>query len=278
MYIDFHTHIFPDQIAARAVGKLEQISKTTACSDGTLEGLKASMRKNGIDMSVILPVVTKPQQFDSVHRFAEQITEKEGIVSFGGMHPLSPDWREEIRRIADSGLKGVKIHPDYQDVYVDDIRLIRCVDYAMELGLTVVLHAGVDIGYPDMLRCTPRRAVKLMDAVDGRAGTLVFAHIGGHGLWDDVERYMVGRPVYLDTAHSLDKIGVEQLLRIIRTHGAERILWATDSPWADQGVFRAYLEQLPLTDEERELISHRNAMRLLKIAEPEEIPGREERR
>ena len=89
---------------------------------------------------------------------------------------------------------------------------------------------------------------------------------------------MVGRPVYLDTAHSLDKIGVEQLLRIIRNHGAERILWATDSPWADQGVFRAYLEQLPLTDEERRLISHGNAMRLLKIAEPEEIPGREERR
>ncbi len=272
MYIDFHTHIFPDRIAARAVAKLEGVSGARACTDGTLGGLKASMEKNGIGLSVILPVVTKPEQFDSVQQFAQKVTEEEkGILSFGGVHPLSPRWREEIGRIADSGLKGMKIHPDYQDVYVDDIRLIRCVDYAMERGLTVVLHAGVDIGYPDMLRCTPQRAARLLEAVDCQAGSLVFAHIGGHGLWDDVERYLVGRPVYLDTAHSLDQISREQLLRIIRSHSAERILWATDSPWADQGVFKDYLEGLPLTERQRALISHENALRLLSGVKAEKV-------
>lgn len=263
MYIDFHTHIFPDRIAAKTVAGLEQVSHTRAWADGTLNGLKQSMHQNGIDYSVVLPVVTKPKQFASIQAFAREITGQDGILSFGGMHPLSDNWKAEIKEIADSGLKGLKLHPDYQDVFVDDIHMIRCVDYAMELGLIVVLHAGVDVGYPQMLRCTPARSKKLLQAVDGKAGTLVYAHLGGHALWDDVERYLVGRPLYMDLAFSLDQIPAPQLERMIRIHGADRFLWATDSPWADQGVFRRFLENMPLSEAEKNLISHENARRLL---------------
>ena len=45
--------------------------------------------------------------------------------------------------------------------------------------------------------------------------------------------------------------------------GADKILFATDSPWQDQGACAKRFARLPLTDEQRELISHKNAERIL---------------
>ena len=76
MVIDFHTHIFPDAIAEKTIAILEKASGIKADTDGTLNGLLQSMEVTGVDMSVILPVVTKPSQFESVNVFAKQINEK----------------------------------------------------------------------------------------------------------------------------------------------------------------------------------------------------------
>ena len=90
-------------------------------------------------------------------------------------------------------------------------------------------------------------------------------YIGGNDLFDEVERCLVGRNVYFDLAFSLDRINKVQLLRIIQNHGADRILWASDSPWADQGTYRKLFDELPLFDDERELILWKNAAKMLGI-------------
>ncbi len=87
MIIDFHTHVFPDAIAQRTIAHLEDKGGMKAHIEGTLTGLKCSMKRAGIDYSVVLPVVTKPSQFESVNRYAAEINGKEGIFSFGGIHP-----------------------------------------------------------------------------------------------------------------------------------------------------------------------------------------------
>ena len=92
---------------------------------------------------------------------------------------------------------------------------------------------------------------------------LVLAHLGGNRQWDEVERYLVGKDVYLDTAVIFDYIEQEQFLRILRNHGSDKVLFATDSPWAGQKRFVDIMKEMPVTEEEREDVLGGNAERLL---------------
>ena len=149
MIIDFHTHTFPDKIAGRALTKLSHNSHSKPFTDGTDTGLVRSMKESGIDLSVILPVATDPAQVMGINDSAARREEErlaEGLISFGAMHPDYEDWHGELARIRENGMKGIKIHPVYQETDLDDIRLLRIYDRCAELGLSVVIHAGFDIG------------------------------------------------------------------------------------------------------------------------------------
>lgn len=263
MIIDFHTHIFPEKIASGAIRQLEEVGGVQANTNGTLQGLKESMQKSGITYSLVLPVVTKPSQFQSVNSYAAEINGKDGILSFGGIHPLTENYKEELNEIKTLGLKGIKLHPDYQRTYVDDESIIRILDYAAELGLIVLFHAGVDIGLPDPVHCTPLKAAKVLDKIDYHK--IVLAHTGGYQMWDEVERYLVGRNVYFDISFSLGQLPDEQFLRIVRSHGSDRILFASDSPWGGQEETLKRLLHFDLTEKERSKILYKNASKLLKL-------------
>lgn len=267
MVIDFHTHIFPDAIAPGTISSLEDRAHIKAFSDGTLNGLRSSMEEADVAVSVILPVVTRPGQFSSINRYAREITAEEyrpgekNLVSFGGIHPDSDNYKEEVDEIAHMGLKGIKLHPDYQRVFIDDIRYLRIIDRAAEKGLIVSVHAGLDIGLPDPVHCTPERVDSLLRQMD--PDKLVLAHMGGYDCWDQVEELLAGRKLYLDTAYSFRHIGDSQFLRLIKKHGADRILFATDSPWSGQKEDMAYIKGLELTEEELEQILWKNGYELL---------------
>ena len=53
-------------------------------------------------------------------------------------------------------------------------------------------------------------------------------------------------------------------MRMMRNHGIDKILFATDSPWGGQKEFVEMLYKLPFTKEEREKIAYKNASALLK--------------
>lgn len=269
MIIDFHTHIFPEKIAARTISKLENIAHVKAFTDGKEESLAASMEEAGVDLSVVLPVVTRPEQFHTVNEFAAQLNEKYAekkrrLLSFGGIHPDTLNYKKELRVIKDLGLQGIKLHPDYQNMYFDDIKYMRILDYASELGLVSVVHAGVDIGFPDHVRCTVDMIRKVMDEVEPEK--LVLAHYGGFGLWEDVERLIAGGNVYLDTAYTFGFIEDEMFLKILKKHGADRILFATDSPWSGQKESLAYLRQLAIDGGDKDKILGENAEKLIHIS------------
>lgn len=265
MYIDFHTHIFPDKIAAATVSQLSAACHVPANTDGTLRGLRESMQRNGIDLSVILPVVTKPSQFDSINAFAAAVNAQcNDLISFGGIHPDNNSIDERLDTIVELGLKGIKLHPDYQGAFIDDENYRRILQGAVDRGLLVSIHAGIDVGLPDPVHCSPSRTAKALDALRlPDTPRIILAHGGGWGQWDDVEKYLVGRPVMFDLGVTLEYIKTEQLMRIIHSHGADKILFASDSPWSDQGVSKALFENLPLTADEAEQIRHKNAQRLL---------------
>ncbi len=263
MVIDFHTHIFPDRIADKTIEKLERIANIKAFTDGTLSGLKNSMKVNNIDISIVLPVVTKPDQFTTVNSFAAEITGREGIISFGGIHPDTEDYKDKLNEIKRLGLLGIKLHPDYQVTFIDDPQMVRLIRYATDIGLIVLIHAGYDIGIPEPVHCPPDRAAAMLAQIDNEEAKIVLAHTGGFHQWDEVEEYLVGKNIYFDTSYTLGKIKDEQFMRIVRNHGADRILFATDCPWGGQRETLEYMQKLDLTGEELEHILHVNAQKLL---------------
>lgn len=265
MIIDFHTHIFPDSIAEKTISKLSSLIHEKPYTNGTLHDLKASMKEAEVAYSVVLPVVTKPEQFKTVNKFAADITGKEGIISFGGVHPKSDNVKAEIDRIVELGLKGIKLHPDFQDMFIDDPRYIELITYVLQKGLIVIIHAGVDAGLPNPVHCPPDKAAHMIEQVGKHVSTekIILAHTGGLHMYDEVEQYLVGKDIYLDTSFSRMEIPEEQMVRIIQNHGTDRILYGSDSPWDGQKESVEYIKLLPIEEEEKLKILGKNAHRLL---------------
>ncbi len=266
MIIDFHTHIFPDAIAANTIAHLSEVGGMTAHTDGTASKLRQALTESGIDRGVVLPVVTKPSQFDSVNRFAIALNaENDRLISFGGIHPDNDCIEDKLDYLVANGIKGIKLHPDYQGVFIDDERYVHILREAVKRDLLVVIHAGIDIGLPSPVHCPPERTAAVLDRIgqDPHRPRVILAHMGGWQQWDDVERYLVGKPVYFDTAFSLGQIPDDQLLRIIHAHGAKRVLFATDSPWDAHHKCLEHLRQLPLSETDKQWIFGENAATLL---------------
>ena len=283
MIIDIHTHTFPDKIAAATLDKLKHLSHTIPFTDGTAAGLAASMARAGVDRSVVMPVATSPRQVPHVNDASARMNElgaQTGVLSFGCMHPDFDGWKEELARVRDLGLKGIKLHPEYQGTDFDDPRYLRILDRCGELGLVVLTHAGLDIGMPGKDNCAPEMVARALEQVG--PVKLVLAHMGGWRQWDRVEALLPGTGVYLDTSFSLGEItplddghyrpgdlpllDEAAFLRMVRRFGPDRILFGTDSPWDDQGAALARLQALPLEPAELEAILGGNAKRLLGIA------------
>ena len=269
MVIDFHTHAFPDKIAKKTIDFLAEKSNQTPYSDGSVLGLLSEMERGGIDLSVVLPVVTSPMQFESVNRFAKEINEKyfkdgKGLLSFGGIHPLCEDLEGKMKEIKRLGLPGVKIHPDYQNTFIDDDAYVKIMRCAIENDLIVVTHAGVDAGFPDApVRCTPERVLDLLRKAPHKK--LVLAHLGGNKMLSEVLDVIAGKDVYLDTAYVLRNVDKNGFCRLIEKHGEDKILFATDSPWSGMSEDKEIIKSFGLPSAAEKKIFSENAKKLLRI-------------
>jgi len=264
MIIDFHTHAFPDAIAERAIAGLVRSSGGLypPCADGTLGGLKENMKNFGVDISVVQPVITKGSQLKTLNEWAQNIC-SQSIISFGGIYPHTEDYKADIDFVCSLGLKGLKFHVEYQNFVLDDPKMLKIYDYAFEKGLIVLHHAGFDPAFPPPFRSSPKQFAHV--AKEMRGGVLVAAHLGGQKQWDEVEEYIVGSDIYLDTSMGTEYYPTDQLVRIIKNHGADKILFGSDSPWSRADREIAAIRALDISDEDKEKIFSGNAKRLLGI-------------
>jgi predicted TIM-barrel fold metal-dependent hydrolase len=220
------------------------------------------MRRAGIDEAAIMPIATRPSQVRSINNWVSEISKvHDDIIAFATINPKQDDWQDEIDYIVGEGFPGVKMHPDYQEFYVDDLALTPIYKALADAGLILLLHSGVDVGLPPPVHCTPERLARMLDVVPDL--TVIAAHMGGCLCWDDVERHLVGRNLYFDTCYSLSYLGPERMTSLIKAHGPDRILFATDSPWTDQSQELAGIRALDLTEDEITAILGENASRLL---------------
>ena len=275
MIIDFHTHVYPDKIAERTINTLlNSAPDVKIFTKGTIDALLDSMKKAGIDKSVVLPVATRKGQFDTINKFAYNINQTyDKLVSFGGIHPDDENPEEKLAFLKSNGFKGIKIHPDYTGTFIDDERYIRILTACAKLNLKVVTHAGVDPAF-DIIHCTPQKGRDVLDKVTAKTGIaqpfMVFAHLGGIYSHKEVLKHLVGSCCYIDISCSFASLqsycdtSDEDVIKVIKAHGADKILFATDSPWNDQQQYVEKLKSLPnISDIEKELILFKNAQKLL---------------
>ena len=267
MIVDFHAHAFPDALAERSVAYLSEKAHVPAFSDGTARGLAESASGVKADVALVLPVVTKPSQFKSVNAFAKRINDGEfdaygvRLRSFGGIHPDDEDVEGELKEIKAMGLKGIKLHPDYQQTFIDDPKNLRIIEKAAELGLLVSVHAGLDYGFLDCTHCTPERSKNMLRLTG--ADNVILAHMGGFGMWEEVADLLVGEKVRFDTGVVARYLDEQLATDIIREHGADKVLFATDSPWASYEESADFVRSLGISEEEKSMIFGGNAAALL---------------
>ncbi|MBE0476119.1 MAG: amidohydrolase family protein [Coriobacteriia bacterium] len=262
MIVDVHTHAFPDAVAGPAMARLAAEGGIPAYADGTVAGLVREMDRAGIDVAVLQPVATNPASVARVNDWAAS-TASERIVPFGAMHPDLADAPAEIERMAALGMRGFKLHPEYQAFGPAEPRLEPVLRAAAEHGMTVLFHAGADHAF-DTVRGAPEAFAAMLDAHPGLVAVL--AHMGGFREWEGVSRHLVGRDVYFDTAFTLGHLPDEEFVRIVRAHGVGRVLFGTDGPWTRMAEELRRLRSLPLSAEELDAILGGNAAGLLGLS------------
>ena len=259
--IDFHAHAFPDGLAERAMRQLmSEAEGVTAYLDGRLTSLLGSMDAHGIETSVLCCIATRPEQFEPIFRWCGQIV-SDRIVPFPSVHPRDPLAVERIGQIARAGFKGVKMHPYYQDFCIEEPSLSPLYTALCDHGLMLALHTGFDIAFERVEKASPRQIAGLMREYPDLK--VITTHLGGWQQWDEVERYLTGRPVYMETSWSLEFLEAGQARRMLLNHPAEYLLFGTDSPWTDQGASIRAMAALGLPEDLRQKMFCENAKRLL---------------
>ena len=265
-YFDFHTHAFTDELAHRALSGLSETSGKIPATDGTINGLREIMYRNNIDEFLILPVATKPKQQTVINNWASSVM-GDGLYAFGTVHPDADDAITEIARIKSLGLYGIKFHSEYQKFFPDDPKMFPIYETMIYYNLPALFHGGYDPYCDGNIRCTPERMAHTVEKFPEL--TFISAHLGGLKLWDDVEKYLAGNfdNLFLDISviASFD-IDRNQLLRIIKKHGTDKILFGSDCPWDNPANEIDLINSLPLSDTDKENIFFRNAHKLLGLS------------
>lgn len=261
MIIDFHTHAFPDKLAVKAMPLLSKAAGGVKPNhEGNISSLKEKIKEQGCDMAVVLNIATNPHQEQNVNRFAVEIN-KDNIISFGSVHPDSPNAFEELSFLKENGIKGIKLHPDYQNFFVDEERLFPLYEKIASMGFITVFHAGIDIGYPDPVHCTPERLKRALPVFGG--APVIAAHMGGWLMWKDVLKYLCGENLYFDTAFSSSRMPPDYAAEIIKTHGSDKVIFGSDMPWGKTEDEINFVRSLKISDEDKEKILSENAVKLL---------------
>ena len=283
MIIDIHTHTFPVRIAEKALRQMQGNCHTALFSDGTEAGLRESERRAGADLAVVQPVATNPDKVAHINDGVLETnrhTAETGILSFGAMHPAYPGWEAELERLKEAGVPGIKLHPPYQKTEMDDPRNIAILRKCRDLGLIVLIHSGLDVGLPGAEETLPVKVRRALDAVGPMK--MIAAHMGGWRCWEEARELLKDTGAYLDTSFSLgamipaadghaweeadlQMLSGEAFLSFVEAFGAERILFGTDSPWAEPTREAEKIRSFDLTPSQLDLIFYRNAGSMLGI-------------
>ncbi|MBW6471209.1 MAG: amidohydrolase family protein [Methanosarcinaceae archaeon] len=276
MIIDCHTHIFPSRIAQKAAHDLMHLYGSPPVAGVTAAYLSEHMDHCGVDRSVILPVATTPDQVRSINTWTlSLLSDCDRFIGLGAMHPDFDTVEDvetvgdELERLKKAGIRGVKLHPEFQFFYPDEERMFRLYEAFIEHDMLVFFHAGGGGTWLKEIHGTPERFAAVVDSFPKMK--VLAAHFGGYDCWAGVEKYLIGRDILFDTAYIFKSddgtkyLPDDEIVRMVEAHGSEKILFGTDYPFRRQDIEIANLIGLDLDDSDKERILGENAAQVFGV-------------
>lgn len=240
MLIDSHTHAFADKIADKAVEQLINYYRLPTTFGGTLTDLCLQANAAALDAMVLMVAATRPDQVRPANDWVLSqllLTQDEmarslklekvpAIIPFGAFHPDDKNWLSEVARLRQAGVRGIKIHPEFQNIDLADRRLDSFFE-EVQRDFVLMLH----IGDPQVSANNLSTPAKVADILDRFSGlNIIAAHMGGYCFWQQAYDVLAGRRLFFDTSSSIAFMEPEMVKLIIDKHGSEQILFGSDYP------------------------------------------------
>ena len=187
MIIDAHAHIFPDKIASKAVSAIGNFYGIEMYAGG---GISDDLIESGSAINtshyLVCSTATTVNQVESINHFIVGECKKHPeFVGFGTLHPDYEDIEGQVQVCIDNGLRGIKLHPDFQQFNIDDPKAYKIYEVT-EGRLPILFHTGDD-------RYDFSSPVRLRHVIDDFPNLTAFAaHFGGYQKWRESVEYLAG--------------------------------------------------------------------------------------
>ncbi len=258
--INSHCHIYPNKIATKAVKGIRDFYDLDMSLNGTADDLIKDGEKVGVTHYLVHSVATSPKQVKSINEFiaSEVKSYKDIFTGFGTLHPDSENINEDIEHLIELGLKGIKIHPDFQKFALNKEKAFKMTEYINEKELPIMIHCG-DFRYE---YSNPEQLKPLLEKFPDLQ--FIGAHFAGWSMWEKATKELAGTPnLMVDLSSSLYALSPETAKNLIQEYGADKVLWATDFPMWDSESEMEMFNKIDLNQNEKNMILYENAAKLL---------------
>lgn len=259
--IDTHCHVYPDKIADKAANATGTFYSLATHHNGSVGRLTERGEIAGIDHFIINSLATTPQQVHAINTFISSVvnSDEKKYTGLGTLHQDTEDLDASVNEILSLGLKGIKLHPDIQHVKLNDERVMRFFE-VVRGRLPFLVHFG-DKRYDNS---NPKEVKPVLEAFPETQ--FIGAHFGGWSIWKEAsyELYKYDN-LMVDCSSSLYAMTPDEAVELIRLYGADRVMFGTDYPLFDPVEEMERFNKLKLTEDEREKILYKNAVKLYGI-------------
>ncbi|MBQ5748971.1 MAG: amidohydrolase family protein [Oscillospiraceae bacterium] len=251
---DVHCHIFPDKLAEKATRSIGDFyGDGEMFEPASVGNLVKAHREAGIERCVVCNSAVTAEQVHNINDFiAASCAEHPEFIGFGSVLPTMDGVEEELERMMSMGLRGVKIHPDFQKIAIDESNATDTYRAIAKRGLPVLFHMGDD-RYDFS---SAERLLNLLKKVPDLR--VIAAHLGGWQVWEQALKTPMPENVVYDTSSSTPFLSRDMTLRLLECYGIERCMFGSDFPmWSPKEELERILA-LGLSQTELEQILYGN--------------------
>ena len=259
--IDSHTHAYPEKIAETTRAFLQKSFKRTIIDLPVINNFYKYMDQAGISKSVVASVASRPDQVVAINNWLFSIKD-ERVIPFAAMHPHFKDYKEEFKRIKDNAY-GVKLHSEFQMFYSDEEVAFSMYEEMQNLGIPVLFHCGAELSSPGKARSSPDRILNVLNRFPELK--VIGAHMGGFLMWEEALDKLAGKNIYFDSSGSFRSMERPLLDKFFEKHGFDKILFGSDFPLEFPKEETDFIQNLNISEENRQKILSHNIKKLLKM-------------
>lgn len=284
MIIDMRCRPPAEQYLAYFRGMIAPEKRPLAHREGSMEQFFKEMKEAGITQAVasggsnpglkLGDKVIPPREITNEHVSEVQSKYADRIIGVGGIDPSGRyhDPIKEIEKCKKLGLKGVFMEPgrSLPGCRLDDSRLYPVYQRCSELGLFINPQTSGPLGGDNIDYANP----KYIDHVAEDFPNLTI--ICCHGCYPYVMQIVVvtlrRENVYASPDIYIMHMGTSLWVDAINSPAnfgkgtfADKLLFGTAYPYVELKVYAEFFKKLPISDEAREKIYYKNAIKAMKL-------------